>query len=230
MKERSAKELEDIARVLKLKKIEAIDLRARKEIVEVHTKIGSEEDEEVEEETVKSQDTTSLIGSLSDQYGGDTSNLYSQLEMHSREEKINQIILLQDIIHNVKTAFNKDFEVMYRQKEQEMARVNERNQRILDIMSELNIQEKILEPKFTDNEKPERALTVEDSEIKVEKYLTAKQKAKAEQQAKEEEEKYLAAQEDDAKQRALNDMMGGVLEVKKEDILRMEVPSPGFSV
>lgn len=28
-------------------------------------------------------------------------------------------------------------------------------------------------------------------------------------------------QEDNAKQRALNDMMGGVLEVKKEDILRM---------
>lgn len=44
---------------------------------------------------MKNQDTTSLIGSLSDQYGGDTSNLYSQLEMHSREEKINQIILLQ---------------------------------------------------------------------------------------------------------------------------------------
>ncbi|XP_068133207.1 cilia- and flagella-associated protein 43 isoform X2 [Hyperolius riggenbachi] len=230
LKERSAKDLEDIARVLNLKKIESIDLKARKEIVEVQTKIGSEEDEEVEEETVKSQDTTSLIGSLSDQYGGDTSNLYSQLEMHSREEKINQIILLQDIINSVKTAFNKEFEVVYRQKEQEVSRVNERNQRILEIMNELNIQEKILEPKFTDSEKPERALTVEDSEIKVEKYLTVEQKVKAEQQAKEEEEKILAAQEDDAKQRALNDMMGGVLEVKKEDILRMEVPRPGFLV
>lgn len=71
----------------------------------------------------------------------------------------------QDIIYNVKTAFNKDFEVIYRQKEQEVARVNERNQRILEIMSELNLQEKIVEPKFTDNEKPERALTVEDSEV-----------------------------------------------------------------
>ncbi|XP_018407904.1 PREDICTED: cilia- and flagella-associated protein 43 [Nanorana parkeri] len=228
LKERSEKELEDVARVLKLKKIESIDLKARKEIVEVQTRIGSEEDEEVEEETATSQDTTSLIGSLSDQYGGDTSTLYSQLEMHSREEKINQIILLQDIIHNVKTAFNKEFEAIYRQKEQEVSRVNERNQRILEIMSELNIQEKMLEPKFTDNEKPERALTVDDSEIKVEKYLTAEQKAKAEQQAKEEKEKYLAAQEDEAKQRALNDMMGGVLEVKKEDILRTEVSLPGF--
>ncbi|XP_063784069.1 cilia- and flagella-associated protein 43 isoform X2 [Pseudophryne corroboree] len=228
LKERTVKELEDFARVLNVKKIESVDLKARKEIVEVQAKTGSEEEEEVEEETVKSQDITSLIGSLSDQYGGDTSHLYSQLEMHSREEKINQIILLQDIIHNVKTAFNKEFEVVCRQKEQEVARVNERNQRILEIMSELNTQEKILQPQFTDNEKPERALTVDESEIKVEKYLTSEQKAEAEQLAKQEEEKRLAAQEDHAKQRALNDMMGGVLEVKKEDILRTEVSRPGF--
>ncbi|XP_069620079.1 cilia- and flagella-associated protein 43 [Ranitomeya imitator] len=228
LKERTAKELEDIARVLNVKKTESLDLKIRKEIVEVQAKIGAEDEEEVEEETEQSQDTTSLIGSLSDQYGGDTSNLYSQLEMHSREEKINQIILLQDIIYKVKIGFNKEFEVVHKQKEQEVSRVKERNQRILEIMSELNIQEKLMEPKFTDNEKPERALTVDDSEIKVEKYLTPEQKIKAERQAKQEEEKRLAAQEDNAKQRALNDMMGGVLEVKKEDILRMEVTQPGF--
>ncbi|KAM4036639.1 cilia- and flagella-associated protein 43 [Anomaloglossus baeobatrachus] len=228
LRERTTKELEDIGRVLNAKKMESLDLKIRKEIVEVQAKIGTEEEEEVEEETEQSHDTTSLIGSLSDQYGGDTSNLYSQLEMHSREEKINQILLLQDIIYKIKTGFNKEFEVVHRQKEQEVARVKERNQRILDIMSELNVQEKLMEPKFTDNEKPERALTVDDSEIKVEKYLTPEQKIKAEQQAKQEEEKRLAAQEDNAKQRALNDMMGGVLEVKKEDILRMEVTQPGF--
>ncbi|KAG9490759.1 hypothetical protein GDO78_006209 [Eleutherodactylus coqui] len=228
LKERTIKELEDMAKVLFIKKTEALDLKIRKEIIEVQSKTGTEEEEEVEEETEKSHDNTSLIGSLSDQYGGNTSTLYSQLEMHSREEKINQIILLQDIIYNVKTGFNKEFEVVYRHKEQEVTRVNERNQRILEIMSELNIQEKLIEPKFTDNEKPERALTVDDSEIKVEKYLTPEQKTKAEQRAKQEEEKRLAAQEDNAKQRALNDMMGGVLEVKKEDILRMEVAQPGF--
>ncbi|XP_073422213.1 cilia- and flagella-associated protein 43 isoform X2 [Dendrobates tinctorius] len=228
LKERTAKELEDIARVLNVKKTESLDLKIRKEIVEVQAKIGAEDEEEVEEETEQSHDTTSLIGSLSDQYGGDTSNLYSQLEMYSREEKINQILLLQDIIYKVKIGFNKEFEVVHKQKEQEVSRVKERNQRILEIMSELNIQEKLMEPKFTDNEKPERALTVDDSEIKVERYLTPEQKIKAEQQAKQEEEKRLAAQEDNAKQRALNDMMGGVLEVKKEDILRMEVTQPGF--
>uniref|UniRef100_A0A6I8QPX9 Cilia- and flagella-associated protein 43 n=2 Tax=Xenopus tropicalis TaxID=8364 RepID=A0A6I8QPX9_XENTR len=229
MKERTPKELEDFARVLNLKKIEAVDLKVRKEIVETQPKIKADDEEEVEEESVsKSQDSSSLVGSLSDLYGGDTSYLYSQLILHSREEKINQIILLQDIIHNIKKAFNKDFDIACRQKEQEVTRVKERNNRIQEIMVELNLQEKLLEPTFTDNEKPERALTVDDSEVKVERYLTPEQKAKAEKLAKEEEAKRLAEQEDNAKQRALDDMMGGVLEVKKEDILRMEVPQPGF--
>ncbi|KAM4748788.1 cilia- and flagella-associated protein 43 [Rhinophrynus dorsalis] len=228
LKERTSKELEDFARVLNLKKIESIDLKVRKEVVQVQTRFGSEEEEEVEEEAEKSHESTSLVGSLSDHYGGDTTKLYSQLVLHSREEKINQIILLQDIIHNVKKAFNKDFELVCKQKEQEVSRVKERNQRIMEIMSELNLQEKLLEPTFTDSEKPERALIVEDSEIKVERYLTPEQKAIEEQMAKQEEEKRLAAQEDNAKQRALDDMMGGVLEVKKEDILRTEILRPAF--
>ncbi|OCT88656.1 hypothetical protein XELAEV_18017286mg [Xenopus laevis] len=228
MKERTPKELEKFARVLNLMKIEAVDLKVRKEIVETQPKIGPDDEEEVEEELMKCQDSSSLVGSLSDHYGGDTSCLYSQLILHSREEKINQIILLQDIIQNIKNAFNKDFDTVCRQKEQEITRVMERNNRIQEIMVELNLQEKLLEPTFTDNEKPERALTVDDSEVKVERYLTPEQKAKAEHLAKVEEAKRLAAQEDNAKQRALDDMMGGVLEVKKEDILRMEVPQPVF--
>ncbi|KAM4675995.1 cilia- and flagella-associated protein 43 [Discoglossus pictus] len=226
LKEQTAKELEDFARVLNIKKTEAVDLKARKEIIEFPTTATVEEDDELEEEVVKNEDATSLIGSLSDSYGGDTSKLYRQLNLHSREEKINQIIMLQNIIHEVKTAFNKEFDSVCRQKEQEVSRVKERNQRIMEIMNELNTEEKLLEPTFSDNEKPERSLTVEDSEIKVEKYLTPEQKARAEQLAKEEEAKRLAAQADNAKQRALSDMMGGVLEMKKEDILRMEVPRP----
>ncbi|CAN2390323.1 hypothetical protein PRIEUP_LOCUS359, partial [Pristimantis euphronides] len=227
LKERTTEELKDVARMVFVKKMEALDFKIRKEVIEVQAKTGIEEEEEVEDETEKSHGNTSLIGSLSDQYGGDTSNLYSQLEMHSREEKINQIILLQDIIYNMKTNFNQEFEAVYRQKEQEVARVKERNRRILEITSELHVQEKLLEPEFTVNENPERALTVDDSEIKVEKYLTPEQNKKAEQQLKQ-EEKRLAAQEDNAKQRALSYMMGGVLEVKKEDVLRMEVAQPVF--
>ncbi|KFZ54451.1 WD repeat-containing protein 96, partial [Antrostomus carolinensis] len=64
-------------------------------------------------------------------------------------------------------------------------------------------------------------------QIKVEKYLTQQEREKAEMLAKLEMEKRLAAM-DNERLRALNDMMGGVLEVKKEDILKMDIPPPPF--
>uniref|UniRef100_A0A8C4WKC6 Cilia- and flagella-associated protein 43 n=1 Tax=Gopherus evgoodei TaxID=1825980 RepID=A0A8C4WKC6_9SAUR len=228
MKERSKEELEALERVLQLKKIESADLKIRKEIVEFQSQAipPKEEGEKVEEEAVTDESTSnSLIGSLSAQFGGDTSILYHQMDLHTREEKINQIILLQDIIYKVKTAFNKEFDTVARQKEQEIARVKERNLRIQEIVEQLELQEEVWEPALTDDEIPERALTVEDSEIKVEKYLTPQQRAKAEMMAKIEMERRLA---NSARQRALYDMMGGVLEIKKEDILKIEIPPPPF--
>uniref|UniRef100_A0A8C3IJJ8 Cilia- and flagella-associated protein 43 n=1 Tax=Chrysemys picta bellii TaxID=8478 RepID=A0A8C3IJJ8_CHRPI len=228
MKERSKEELEALERVLQLKKIESADLKIRKEIVEFQSQAvpPKEEGEKVEEEAVTDESTSnSLIGSLSAQFGGDTSILYHQMDLHTREEKINQIILLQDIIYKVKTAFNKEFDTVARQKEQEIARVKERNLRIQEIVEQLELQEVVWEPALTDDEIPEHALTVQDSEIKVEKYLTPQQRAKAEMMAKIEMERRLA---NSARQRALSDMMGGVLEVKKEDILKIEIPPPPF--
>ncbi|KYO40613.1 cilia- and flagella-associated protein 43 isoform A [Alligator mississippiensis] len=230
MKERGKEELETLEKVLQLKKIECADLKIRKEIIEFQlpTVSSKEEGEKVEEDVVADETTPiALIGSLSSQYGGDTAVLYPQMDLHTREQKINQIILLQDIIYRVKTAFNKAFDIVARQKEQEIARVKERNLRIQEILTQLDLQEEVWEPTLTDDEIPERVLTVQDSEIKVEKYLTPQQRAKAEMMAKLEMQRRLAAQ-DNARQRALNDMMDGVLEVKKEDILKMEIPPPPF--
>uniref|UniRef100_A0A452IXL4 Cilia- and flagella-associated protein 43 n=1 Tax=Gopherus agassizii TaxID=38772 RepID=A0A452IXL4_9SAUR len=218
MKERSKEELEALERVLQLKKIESADLKIRKEIVEFQSQAipPKEEGEKVEEEAVTDESTSnSLIGSLSAQFGGDTSILYHQMDLHTREEKINQIILLQDIIYKVKTAFNKEFDTVARQKEQEIARVKERNLRIQEIVEQLELQEEVWEPALTDDEIPERALAVEDSEPS----------------------KYPVLQhflficylfQNSARQRALYDMMGGVLEIKKEDILKIEIPPPPF--
>ncbi|ELV11667.1 WD repeat-containing protein 96 [Tupaia chinensis] len=172
--------------------------KLRKEIVEVQSAVTlvqkHEEDDEEEDEDKRLINTNLpnyLLGSLSTDFGIDTSLLSSQLELHSREEKINQIILLKDIIYKVKTAFNNEFDVTYKQKEFEMARVKERNIRIEEIISDLDLEETVWEPEFEDCEKPERTLVVENRESS------------------------------DMRRRALMDMMGGVLEVKKEDILRM---------
>ncbi|KFQ69352.1 WD repeat-containing protein 96, partial [Phaethon lepturus] len=226
LKEYSEEELETLEKVLRLKKIETADLKVQKENLESEV-ILSKEGEKAEEVMADDSASYCLIGSLSSQYGGDTSILYHQWDLHTREQKVNQIVLLKDIIYKVKTAFNKEFDIVARQKEQEIARVKERNLRIREILAQLDLQMEVWEPALTDDEIPERALTVQDSEIKVEKYLTQQEREKAEMLAKLEMERCLAAM-DNERLRALNDMMGGVLEVKKEDILKMDIPPPPF--
>ncbi|XP_010022713.1 PREDICTED: WD repeat-containing protein 96, partial [Nestor notabilis] len=215
LKKRSKEELETLEKVLRLKKIETADVKGEGEKAEV---------------TADDSASCCLIGSLSSQYGGDTSILYSQWDLHTREQKVNQIVLLKDIIYHLKTAFNKEFDKVARQKEQDIARVKERNLRIHEILAQLELQVEVWEPALTDDEVPERALTVQDSEIKAEKYLTQEEREKAEMLAKLEMERQLAATvlKDNERLRALDDMMGGVLEVRKEDILKMDIPSPAF--
>lgn len=74
-------------------------------------------------------------------------------------------LVFQDIIYQVKMTFNKEFDAVTRLKEQEISRVNERNVRISEILQQLELQEKIWVATFSDNEKPERALTVSESEV-----------------------------------------------------------------
>ncbi|KAM9611800.1 cilia- and flagella-associated protein 43 isoform 1-T2 [Morphnus guianensis] len=229
LKGHSEEELETLEKVLRLKKIETADLKIQKKNLETEseTVLSKEEGEKAEEAMADDSASDCLIGSLSSQYGGDTSILYHQWDLHTREQKVNQIVLLKDIIYKVKTAFNKEFDIVAQQKEQEIARVKERNLRIREILAQLDLQVEVWEPALTDDEIPEQALTVQDSEIKVEKYLTQQEREKAEMLAKLEMERHLAAM-DNERLRALNDMMGGVLEVKKEDILKMDIPPPPF--
>ncbi|XP_061492058.1 cilia- and flagella-associated protein 43 [Rhineura floridana] len=232
MKERSLEEQQMLDRILYLKKIESTDLKLRRQIVEFESQPSGikEEGEKTEEgEKQEEEKVDALVGSLSSRYGGDTSILYHQLELHTREEKINQIILLRNIIYNVKNAFNKEFDSVTRMKELEIGRVKERNVRISEILNKLEIHEEIWVPTLSDAEKPDRALIVLESEIKAEKYLTPLQKAKEKIMARINYKRRLAAQEDNARERGLLDMMNGVLEIKKEDILKMEIPPPPFA-
>lgn len=65
----------------------------------------------------------------------------------------------------MKTAFNEEFDIVVQKKEQEIARVKERNQKIQEILEQLELQVEVWEPVLTDDEMPERALTVQDSEV-----------------------------------------------------------------
>ena len=62
----------------------------------------------------------------------------------------------------------------------------------------------------------------------MEKFITPEAKAQMEEQIRQEDMRRLAEKGDNARERALDQMMGGVLEVKKEDELKKEIPVPMF--
>lgn len=65
----------------------------------------------------------------------------------------------------MKAAFNEEFDIVVQKKEQEIARVKERNLKIQEILEQLDLPLEVWEPVLTDDEMPERALAVQDSEV-----------------------------------------------------------------
>ena len=84
-------------------------------------------------------------------------------------------------------AFNKEFDEIYRQKEAEIKRVKEKNERIKKILGDLEVEENMFEPEMTVDEKPELLLQVHDSEVPFEKYITPEEQTRLEEQARIEE-------------------------------------------
>ncbi|XP_076101512.1 cilia- and flagella-associated protein 43-like isoform X2 [Mytilus galloprovincialis] len=187
--------------------------------------LGEGEDEDGEKPSTTGSLETDTIGA---QYGGGSDLFYSQFDLHTREQKINQIILLEDAIHRIKVAFNKEFADIHLKKVSEIGKIKEKNKRIKKIMDDIDLDEEIFLPLLSIYEEPEQLLEVKDEEVKVEKYLTPEQKKKKEEEDKMEEERRLKEKGDNARERGLGMMMGGVLEIKKEDELKKDVPKPLF--
>ncbi|XP_078480939.1 cilia- and flagella-associated protein 43-like, partial [Lampetra planeri] len=222
MRERTERELEDLRRVENIRVLEKA-VCAQRQLEKSSTNEPEQEAKEHEAEDVI------VTGSFSAELGCSHPHLYDQVSLQTIEQMINQIILLQDVTHKLKTAFNAEFDVVHRQKLQEINRLRDRNTQIRDIMLELGIKGDLWEPDVTASEKPEKLFTVDDSEIKVEKYLSP-EKRKEEERKKLEEERRLAAKRDNIREKALDDMMDGSLEMKKDGFLLKEVPPPEFSL
>ena len=62
--------------------------------------------------------------------------------------------------------FNKQFEIVYEKKEQEIGKIREKNKRICKILKDLELDETVWEPEMTSVEKPEVLLTVKDEEVR----------------------------------------------------------------
>ena len=66
-------------------------------------------------------------------------------------------------MYRIKEAFNKEFEEVLRLKRVEIARIQEKNVRISKIISQLKLDETIVQPSLNPDEEPERLLVVEVS-------------------------------------------------------------------
>ena len=131
-----------------------------------------------------------------------------------------QITLIQEAIYNIKENFNKEFELIMQRKNQEIAKIKEKNMRLKQIYTDLNENKQLIEPKFGDAENPELLLEVRDEEVTVEKYLTPEQQKLLDEKLAEEARKRELERLDNWRERGLMDMMNGVLQIRREDELK----------
>ncbi|KAK2163683.1 hypothetical protein LSH36_75g07025 [Paralvinella palmiformis] len=234
MKARDQKEMDELVRVKALRQIEINEMQTRKELTEIIQKAttkAAEDDDLNEGEDVEhaGRESAATTGSLGAEYGGDSELFYSQFELHTREQKMNQIVLLKDAIYRIKVYFDKQFDEVYHKKEQEIAKIKEKNNRIYKIIDDLKLDdEQVYKPELGVTERPELLLTVQDDEVKVERFLTPEQRKQLEHEQKAEEERRLREKSDNWRERGLDMMMGGVLEIKKEDELKKDIAMPPF--
>ncbi|PVD30534.1 hypothetical protein C0Q70_09802 [Pomacea canaliculata] len=165
LKERSPQTLKKLEAVSARRRIEMKELMIRKTEVELGTRpayVGEEENEG--EEDGGSKEQPCITGGLGASYGGGSALFYSQFDLHLRHQKANQIVLLEDAIHRIKVTFNRDFDDIFLKKEQEMAKMREKNKRIIKILSDLDLNEPVIDPEMSVMERPEQLLTVDDNE------------------------------------------------------------------
>ncbi|KAA0195458.1 WD repeat-containing protein 96 [Fasciolopsis buskii] len=123
------------------------------------------------------------------------------------------------------------FDDVYEKKESGLGRIHSRLARVRKILIDLQQPGSavaIFDPQFSPEEQPEQLLTVHDAEITVEKYLSPAQLAELEAKRVAEEERKRRERLDNWRERGLEEMMGGVLEIRKEDELKKDVPKPAF--
>ena len=76
-----------------------------------------------------------------------------------------QIVLIQDAMYRIKDNFNKEFEQIMMRKNNEIAKIREKNQRLKQIYIDLSEDKQLPEPQFGDAENPETLFEVKDDEV-----------------------------------------------------------------
>ncbi|TPX48272.1 hypothetical protein SeMB42_g03068 [Synchytrium endobioticum] len=218
VRKRSAEELARINRVILMRRTQLV--------MNAAIKVSGSNENEVYKlqpwETVKHQDLPDVSKLTTKQL------LYDPTELTSVEKRVQQILLLSEVALDVKMEFNARFREVAKTKRDEITRIEEKNDRIAEIMADLQIQEPIFHPSLDDAEVPERVIEVKPEEIKALRFITPEERRKLDEKRRQDEERQRAAQEDDSKARALQVMMGGKLEDRAVEDDKEELVKPAW--
>lgn len=131
----------------------------------------------------------------------------------------------------MKLKFNKEFDECLDRKRQYIEEIVKRVTNINQIIPKIDPTAPLLsldQYHLQQTENPENLLTCVDEEVDIEKYRSPEEIAAMEEAKREEEERLRRERLDNWRERGLDDMMGGVLEVTKEDELKKDIPVPYF--
>ncbi|XP_015600794.1 cilia- and flagella-associated protein 43-like [Cephus cinctus] len=194
--------------------------------------LAAEEDEDKGIDAAEINNQRAMEGMTTYRFIEPSSHFHPQFSVYSFCHMIyDNRNLVQDCM-NLRKYFNKLFNDMYGVKEREMTFVQERNERLRYIDSELNIMfgqnipEVPMEPEWHHKEKPESIIRVMEQEVKAKPYISPSQQEILDRQTMEADRLRLLLLADDFREKALMAMMDGVLEVRWEDIIKKDEPKP----
>jgi len=212
IRKKTAEEKRRLAQVRGLRCVEKAEMRTRKKAEGEQKTRKADEGEDHGDAHEKDYFDESKIGTESN-----LELLYDWFESYTPQRKMSQIVLLGAVIVDVQLDFNKQVEKLLMDKEEVIRMMKGISDRMRQIMSDLQIEEEINDLKLADSEVPQRVLQCLPEEIKVEKFQTQAEIEAAKKAAEEQLERE-KNQKDDIFKRALLDMMGGTLAVKKDEI------------
>ncbi|KND03537.1 uncharacterized protein SPPG_01017 [Spizellomyces punctatus DAOM BR117] len=157
--------------------------------------------------------------------------LYTPFDLTTNDRRRTQMILLQDHIQNLKKNFNNKFAEFVKLKRDEMLKIEEKGERCKGIMDELGNVEgvEIFKPVLDREEEPGLVVEVKDEEIKCEKFITPEEQQRLLEKQRQDAERLRAAALDNARDRALTQMMNNRLEDRSaEEDTKALLTKPDF--
>ncbi|GBG63357.1 hypothetical protein CBR_g37714 [Chara braunii] len=153
--------------------------------------------------------------------------LYGRFELETTKRKRSQMLLLRTVVIEHCKVFNQKFDEIKKRKTTCIDKISEINGRLSEIQKDLGNFEELFKPTIHNEEVASSIFEVKDSEVKVEACLSPEEKQRLLEQQGAEEDRLRSKQAGNMAERALKDMMDGMLTMRQdEDALDSKLERP----